>query len=172
MKSLLLLSLTTASLVFAQDPAGPPRQGRANFAGRTGRMSQEDHLSKTLGLTAAQQQKVHEYLQDESVSSQGFGQKMRDQHAAMRDAIQRGASAEEIDRIALDGATAQAQVTAAHAKTLAKIYATLTDEQKKTFNEHPEMSMGFGGPMGPGGRGRMPAGAASQRMRNRTQQQD
>ncbi len=163
MKMLSVLALASASLVLAQAPPDAPQRGRANFAGRPARASRIDHVSEVLNLSAAQQQKAHELFQDEAVTSQGFGQKMATQHAAMRDAIKRGATAEEIDRIAQDGAAVQAQATATHAKTMAKLYSTLTADQRKTFDEHPEL-MGGGG-SGPRGPRPGPDGAAGARFK-------
>jgi len=143
MKLLLILPIATAGLMLAQVPAGHQPHGRANFAAdpQAGRAA---HISKVLNLSAAQQQKAHELFQEESVTSKGFGEKIQASHAAMRDAIKKG-STEDIDRIAQEQATAQAQATAAHAKTMAKLYSTLTEDQRKTFDAHPEL-LGGGGP--------------------------
>ena len=175
MKILMLLPIATASLLLAQDPAAPQQtppgagqqRGRAHFGGRPARESRAEQVSKVLNLSAAQQQKAHELFQDEAVISQGYGPKMQAQHAAMRDAIKRGATPEEIDRIAQEGATTQAQMTAAHAKTMAKLYSTLSAEQKKTFDEHPDLLMGGGGPRP----GRGPGGPDAQRFKGRPARQ-
>ena len=163
----LLLILPIASLMLAQVPAGHPMRGRANFEGRSQTEGRTAHLSKVLNLSAAQQQKAHELFQEEAVTSKGIGEKMKAQHDAMRDAIKRGAT-EDIDRIAQEGANAQAQVTAAHAKTMARLYSTLNEEQRKTFDAHPELMMGAGGrgprPGGPDG------GARAQRSKAPVQQ--
>jgi len=163
----MLLILPIASLILAQVPADHQMRGRAGFAGRSESEGRTAHISKLLNLSAAQQQKAHELFQDEAVTSKGVGDKMKAQHEAMRDAIKRGSS-EDIDRIAQESANAQAQVMAAHAKTMAKLYSTLNDDQRKTFDAHPELMMGGGGrgprPGGPD------AGARAQRSKAPVQQ--
>ncbi len=147
----------------AQAPAGHEQRGRAMMAGRPAREGSAERVSKVLNLTPAQQQKAHELFMDEGVTAKGALESMRVQHAAMRMAIKQGAPAEEIDRIAKEGAAAQAQLTAAHAKTMSKLYASLTDEQKKTFDAHPELIAG----RGPGGMQGADRAAGAQRW-NRT----
>jgi Spy/CpxP family protein refolding chaperone len=131
------LSLLAAGLVVAQSPGPHPR----NF---------EQRLATDLGLSAEQQNKVHTTLAESNLVMQGSHQKMQDLHTALSAAIKSGNEA-EIDRISQEMATVHQQQTAARAKSMAKIYSTLTADQKAKVGENLQMLMGgpgpgFGGP--------------------------
>ncbi len=70
----------------------------------------------------------------------------------LRAAIKSGAS-DQIDKITGSISALRQQEDASRAKAAAKIYATLTDDQKTQIGDHVEMLMGGGGPggRGPGG---------------------
>lgn len=156
MRIVKLVPLAVAGAIFAvslaaQDTPAPARRSRADFAGRADRTAgPAAHLNKVLNLSSAQQQKAHEIFADLRVKTQDLGPKLRTAHASLRDAARRGASNEEIDKISQDAANVQAQMSASHAKAMAALYSTLTADQKKTFDERPElMGGGFGGLGGP-----------------------
>lgn len=146
----LLLSLAATGLVFAQ--------GRANF-GRPGGPAGPDteaRLTKMLNLNATQQNAVHTALQEHRVATQGLNDQMRTLNTQLHAAIKAGAS-DQIDTISASMASLHQQQLASQAKAAAKIYATLTADQKTQLGDHIEMLMGGPGMgRGPGG---PPAGA-------------
>ena len=149
----LSLTFLTSSLAFAQQA-----QTRQN-AGQ-GEQRFEQRLAQRLGLSADQQSQVHAALVESRTMSQGMNDQMRTLHTSLNAAIKAG-SEDQIDTISRDIASLQQQETAISAKATAKIYSTLTTDQKTTVGEHLEM-LGGGGPgfgprgRGPGGYGRGP----------------
>jgi Heavy-metal resistance len=137
----LLTAITATGLAIAQrgpgGPAGPDAEAR---------------LTKTLNLNATQQNAVHTALQEHRVATSGLNDQMRTLNTEMHAAIKSGAT-DQIDKISASLATIHQQQTASQAKAAAKIYATLTADQKTQIGDHVEMLMGggFGGGRGPGG---------------------
>ena len=85
---------------------------------------------------------------------------MQTLNTQLRNAIKSGAS-DQIDSISTSLASLHQQQIASQAKTAAKIYATLTADQKTQLGDHIELLMGVGpgmgrGPGGPPGGRRMP----------------
>ncbi len=144
------LSLSIASsLAFAQAPQGGqhirqnPELAEQRF---------EQHLAQHLSLTADQQSKVHAALLESRTMSQGMSDQMRTLQTSLHTAIKSG-NEDQIDSLSRDIASLHQQQTAISAKATAKIYSTLTPDQKTKVGEHLEM-LGGGGPgFGPRGRG-------------------
>ncbi len=144
------LSVTIASsLALAQPPQGGqhvrqnPEQAQQRF---------EQHLAEHLSLTADQQSKVHAALLESRTMSQGMADQMRTLQTSLHTAIKAG-SEDQIDSISRNIASLHQQQTAISAKATAKVYSTLTPDQKTKVGEHLEM-LGGGGPgFGPRGRG-------------------
>ncbi|HVO96494.1 MAG TPA: periplasmic heavy metal sensor [Bryobacteraceae bacterium] len=149
----LLVSIAATGLMFAQ--------GRANF-GRPGGgpagPDTEARLTKTLNLNATQQNAVHTALQEHRVATQGLGEQMHTLNTQLHAAIKSGAT-DQIDTISASIANVHQQQIASQAKAAAKIYSTLTADQKTQLGDHIEMLMGGPG-MGRGPGGPAPAGAA------------
>jgi Spy/CpxP family protein refolding chaperone len=116
-----------AGLLAAQapPPRGPGRPGGPDLFGPRA----EQRLTRVLGLSAEQQNKVHTALQEQQVQSRGLA----DQAAALRGqlavAVRAGDEA-KIDQTTQDLARLNQQQAAIRAKTLAKIYGSLTADQK------------------------------------------
>ena len=139
--NLLLITVAATGLVFAQ---GPARRGPGGPVGP----DTEARLTKTLNLNATQQNAVHTALQEHRVATSGVQDQMRDLNTQLRAAIKSGAT-DQIDKITASMSTLHQQEQASQAKAAAKIYSTLTDDQKTQVGDHLEMLMGGG----PGGRG-------------------
>jgi len=115
--------------------------------GTPGGHNLEQRLTRDLGLNAEQQNKVHTTLAESSVLMQGNHQKLQDLHTALIAAIKAG-NEDQIDKISQEMATLHQQQTAVRAKSMAKIYSTLTPDQKVKAGQNLEMLMGgpgFGG---------------------------
>lgn len=147
MKVSLALSLMTAGVLLAQPPA--PQFGRGRGPG-PGPRSFESRLTQNLGLSAEQQNKVHTIMAESRLSMQGPQQKMQTLQASLTDAIKAGDEA-KIDQITQEMGSVHQQNAALHAKTMAKIYATLTPDQKMKTGPNLELLLGGprGGRMGP-----------------------
>jgi len=147
---ILLLSLAATGLVLAQGRFGRP--------GGPDSPNAEARLTKTLNLNATQQNAVHTALQEHRVATKGLGEQMHTLNTQMHAAIKSGAT-DQIDSISTSIANLHQQQIASQAKAAAKIYATLTADQKTQLGDHIEMLMG-GGPGGRGPGGPPPAGGA------------
>jgi Spy/CpxP family protein refolding chaperone len=146
---ILLLSLAATGLVLAQGRVGRPGGGPAG-------PDTEARLTKTLNLNATQQNAVHTALQEHRVATQGLNEQAHTLNTQLHAAIKSGAT-DQIDSISTSIANLHQQELASQAKAAAKIYATLTADQKTQVGDHIEMLMGGPGGRGPGGP--PPAGA-------------
>jgi Spy/CpxP family protein refolding chaperone len=158
-RSILLsgLAVAMAGLVSAQPVPrprfGPGNGGPGNF-GHGGNL--EQRLTRQLGLNAEQQNKVHTILAESRIASQDVPQKMQALHASLTEAVKAGDEA-QIEKISQDLSQLHQQQMAAHAKNIAKIYATLTPDQKVKVGPNLEMLMGGPNPrMRNGGAGGKP----------------
>jgi Spy/CpxP family protein refolding chaperone len=146
------LSLFAAGLVCAQTPQAAPA-GPGHGRGPHGNPDDmfEARLTRHLGLSATQQNAVHTVLAERRVTTSGIGPQMRTLHAQMITAVKNGDEA-GMEKITTEMSTLHQQEEVAHAKAAAKIYSSLTTEQKAKVGNHLEMLMERGGP-GPGGHG-------------------
>jgi Spy/CpxP family protein refolding chaperone len=156
----LALSLLVSGLAFAQQPQFSQRQ-RPQMRQRPteDQMSQrfEQRLAQHLGLSAEQVNKVHTTLADSRVQSNGLHERMGALNTSLQTAIKAGDEG-QIDKLSQDIANLHQQQAAIHAKTIARVYSTLTPDQKTKIGDHLEMLSGRGPGFGPGGpRGRGPA---------------
>jgi Spy/CpxP family protein refolding chaperone len=150
----LLLTIAATGLVFAQGPRG------FGGPGGPGGPDTEARLTKTLSLNATQQNTVHTALQEHRVATSGLGDQMHTLNTQLHAAIKSGAT-DQIDKLTTSISALRQQESASQAKAAAKIYATLTDDQKTQVGDHIEMLMGGG----PGGRG--PGGPPPARRANK-----
>lgn len=161
------LSLFAASLVSAQQAATttpapaprPHRQPNGNFE-----QMFEQRLTTRLGLNATQQNALHTARLEAETQLKGMNEQRRTLHASMEAAIKAG-NTDQIDAVSQQLSTLQQQEMSIRGRASAKIFATLTADQKTKLGPHTEMLGGPGGPgygpgFGPGRRGaRPPAGA-------------
>jgi Spy/CpxP family protein refolding chaperone len=151
-----VVACLTAGLMAAQDapPArhgfgpGGPRKG-----GPGGGPMSERWLSKNLALSAEQSNKIHSIFQEAHVAQQGTLDKMSTLHTSLATAVKNGDEA-SIESVTREMGNLHQQQIASHAKVMAKVYATLTADQKAKVA--PELDHMFGG-MGPGPRRQPPA---------------
>jgi Spy/CpxP family protein refolding chaperone len=144
MRASIVLSLLAAGLAVAQPPAGRRGFGPGGAPGGAPR-DFETRLTQRLGLSATQQNTVHTVMAESKLSMQNMHQQMQTAHSALTEAIKSGDET-RIEKAAQDMGNLHQQQTAIHAKSMAKIYATLTPDQKTKAGANLEMLMG--GPMG------------------------
>ena len=133
---LTFLTILLAGALYAQQPApsggNPPTTTRQQSpAGRSGYAAR--HLTRALNLTPDQQTKVKAIFADARQRREALAPKMREEHAALKTAVQKGDD-REIDRILHQNAQLNADVRALHVKAMAKVYALLTPDQKTKFD--------------------------------------
>jgi len=160
--SFFLMTLAVAGLACAQTQDSQqqprPRFNRGDAppgGGGFGGPNSESRITKHLGLTAEQQNKMHTAFAEHQVTVKGIGDQMRTAHDTLTAAIKSGNEG-QIESASQTIAQLQHTETSAHAKAIAKIYATLTPEQKVKAGDKLEGLMGGGpgrGPGGPGGPG-------------------
>ena len=136
--------LISAGLLCAQGPR--PNLGRGS--GRGGPMAQ-------LNLSATQQNTIYTVRADIKVQTAGMREQLRTMDDQLTAAIKTGDTG-TIDAVTANIAHLQGQMEAIQAKGMARIYASLSADQKATVDKMPggARSMLRGG--GPGGRGRGP----------------
>jgi Spy/CpxP family protein refolding chaperone len=113
----------------------------------------ERRLSRELSLTAEQSNKIHAIFQESQVAQQGTRDRMATLHTSLSAAVKSGDEG-QIESITREMGNLHQQQTAAHAKTMSKVYSTLTADQKAKLA--PQIDHMFGG-MGPGPRRQPPA---------------
>jgi Spy/CpxP family protein refolding chaperone len=133
---LTFLTILLAGALYAQQPApsggNPPTTTRQHSAAR--RSDYTARLTRELNLTPDQQMKVKAIFADARQRREALAPKMREEHAALKTAVQKGDD-REIDRIVHQNAQLNADVRALHVKAMAKVYALLTPEQKTKFDQ-------------------------------------
>ncbi|MGI8988003.1 MAG: Spy/CpxP family protein refolding chaperone [Bryobacteraceae bacterium] len=137
-----LTALTGAGLAAQTTPATPPT------GSQTGRMHRGlgmNGLAQKLNLTPDQQAQAKAIFQNSRTASAALAPQLKQAHDALLNAVKSGASDAQIDALANAQAPLTAQMEALHAKAFAKLYAILTDDQKKQFDSMPHW---MGGGMG------------------------
>ena len=138
--ALLVLVLATLAL-WAQSPQQGPPDPAMHV------QHQVDHLTKALGLTAAQQQSATTIFTNAANSSRSIHDSLRDAHQKLEPAIHNNDTA-SIDSLSTTIGNLTAQMVSTEAKAHAAFFQTLTpDQQAKAQQMHGPM----GGPMGMGG---------------------
>jgi Spy/CpxP family protein refolding chaperone len=150
---LLAATLTCGALSAQDQRQRGPGPGRGDFGG--GPMS-ERWLNKTLTLNAEQSNKIHTIFSEANVSRQADMTKMQTLHTSLIAAVKAG-NESQIDSITRDMGTMHQAQQATHAKTLAKVYATLTPDQQTKIAGDLEHAVGGPGPGGPRRGGPPPA---------------
>ena len=111
---------------------------------------QVDHLTKALGLTAAQQQSATTIFANAANSSKSIHNSLRDAHQKLETAIHNNDTA-TIDSLSTTIGNLTAQMVATEAKAHAAFFQTLTpDQQTKAQQMHHDAMGPMGGHMGMG----------------------
>jgi len=149
------LSLLAAGLVSAQTPTPTPTPRPHMHPMPNGNPDDmlEKRLTNHLGLNATQQNGVHTALAEARVQQNGMSTQTRTLHKQMVEAIKAG-NTDQIDSLSSQLSELHKQQTSIHARTIAKIYGSLTPDQKTKAGANLEMLMGhMGAGFGPGGPG-------------------
>jgi Spy/CpxP family protein refolding chaperone len=105
----------------------------------------ESRLAQNLGLNAEQQNKVHTVMAESRLSMQGLREQRQTLDAQLTAAIKSGDES-QIENVTQQMGNLHQQETAIHAKTTAKVYASLSADQKAKVG--PNLEVLRGGPMG------------------------
>ncbi len=120
-----LMAQTTA-------PAPSTPKNHAAAVNRQGWMVRR--LTNRLNLTADQQAQVKAIFADSRQQAKALAPQLRDERAALKAAVRSG-SESQIDQITAKNAQLNSQIEALHVKAMAKVYATLTPDQKAKFDQ-------------------------------------
>lgn len=117
-----------------------------------------EHLTKALGLTDAQASELKPFLEAERATVDALMKKVGDSHRQIQEATKDGHFDEaQVRTLAALHAQAQVDLIVEQERVKAKIYNTLTPEQRTQAEQmhrrgpHPGGPHGPGGPGGPGG---------------------
>lgn len=112
----------------SQDQSQSSSQTKQDWAAR-----RLERLSTMLNLTADQQQQARTIFSDTSLQARPLMRQIHQSRKALSDAVKAGNTG-EIDSLASAQAPLLAQMTAIHAKGLAKFYSILSADQKAKFD--------------------------------------
>ena len=116
----------------AQTPAAVQGHHGKNAGNWQDRMVRR--MTARLNLTVDQQKQVRSILRDAREQNKAFAPKAREERMALHNAV-KSDSLGQIDQIIQANSDVNSKVMANHAKTMAKIYAVLTPDQKAKFDQ-------------------------------------
>ena len=142
--SLFAVGALMISTAAAQTSPAPPPQAQPNQPSQTAPQTMRSHhrvmggrmvarLTRQLKLTSDQQNQARSIFADARKRAQSFAPDLRGERQAMSAAIKTDNEA-QIDQIARQDAQLNSQARAIHAKAIAKLYSTLTPDQKAKFD--------------------------------------
>jgi protein CpxP len=124
-----------AGMAFAQAPApaapAQPRAGRT-WAGHKGAM--KGRMLRALNLTDAQKQQARGIFQQAKQSAKPLGQQLRTNRQALAEAVKAN-NVSLIQSLSREQGNLRGQLLAVRSEAMAKVYATLTPEQKAKADE-------------------------------------
>jgi Spy/CpxP family protein refolding chaperone len=134
-----LSAILATGLLIAQAPRerGGGKQG--------GRARMFDMLASRLNLNDAQKEQARAALDAAHQQSRPVAEQLKTAQDALRDAVKTGRTDAEIDQLAARQGELMGQMAAIHTKAMARIYATLTPEQKQNADQ---LHHGFGNMFG------------------------
>jgi Spy/CpxP family protein refolding chaperone len=130
-----------AGMAMAQAPAAPadaahPRAGRAWAAHKGARMQR---MAQALNLTDTQKEQAKAIFQQAKQNAQPLAQQLKQNREALAAAVKANDSA-QIHSLAAQQGTLRGQMLAIRSEAMAKLYTTLTPEQKaKADQMHQNM---------------------------------
>ena len=124
-----VLAALAAGLAFAQTPSTTAQPGSGKAAIRP-RAVVGRRIAQALNLTDAQKQQAKAIIQQARQTAQPLRQELKQNRQALMAAVQAGKGDVEIHQLALTQGNLAGQLTAARAEAFAKIYGTLTPEQR------------------------------------------
>jgi Spy/CpxP family protein refolding chaperone len=149
MRKNLTIFFTAAALavgvIYAQT-AGPGPQGRRHGMQHRGPAAMAQHLN----LTDAQKETAKAAFEQARQAAQPIQEQLKQNRQLLADAVKAGKSQAEIQQISANQGVLMGQLIAIRTEAQAKVYATLTPEQRQKADEMRErMRNRFGRGMGP-----------------------
>ncbi len=138
-------------LAFAQGPGSGPMGGTPPDP-QTMAQRRVDGLARFLNLTDDQKSSALPIFTKEATDSQSIRTSLQTNRQSISDAVKKNDVA-TIDSLATEAGTLNGQLIAIESKADAAFYAILTADQQTKYDRM--LARGPGGPMGPGGFGRM-----------------
>jgi Spy/CpxP family protein refolding chaperone len=142
-----LAAALASGLAVAQSPQPQERENRAGMRGpRRGHML--ERLAKRLNLTEAQKEQAKAAFQAAQEQAKPLRQQLKQTHQELADAVKTGKTDVEIDQITARQGALMGQLAAVRSKAMAKVYATLTPEQRQKADELHNQFRGMQRPFG------------------------
>jgi Spy/CpxP family protein refolding chaperone len=133
--------LLSAGLVFAQQTAPAPGSAVAPPGGGAWEVSRAERLAVILGLSADQTTEVRNLLDEEASQLKPLGPQLQESRRAIRQLVVSGTSGTafetQLQALASTEASIVSQTTVIRAKTMAKLWALLTPEQRQKAAQLP-----------------------------------
>lgn len=134
-----------AAVSSAQRPRFGERRGLQSFAER-----RVDDMSRRFELSEAQRAQALQIFKEADREAEPVEEKLEQANRALRDAVRRSASAEEIDKLAATVGIYYGQLAAINARAEAAFNGTLTPRQRESFERFmPRGGMRRGMPPSP-----------------------
>jgi len=131
--------LLTAALVSAQ----PGHRFHGAVAGGPGMGDHTAMLTKVLGLNDSQQASVKDLSQKLDDTVKPLFDQMRTKHQAIKDGLDKNASAAALGQLLIDSHKIQLQIKAAHDSFTKEVAGLLTADQATKFTALQEMRQSF-----------------------------
>jgi Spy/CpxP family protein refolding chaperone len=151
-------ALVATGLMFAQAPPPAPA-ARTRAAVRPRATGQVARLARYLELTENQRAQVRSIFQAAQADAKPLADQAKQARQALASAIASNAPDAQLDQLAAPLGPIAAQRAAIRAKTLAKVYALLTPDQKTKFDALKDRILNGQGPGTPAANGRRRAAA-------------
>ena len=134
------LLLTTALVVFSQQPPGPPREGRGFHGGPGGPGGPREFgpfgpFGRDLNLTDDQKAQAKQIFGDARTASQPLRQQLRDARQQLAADVKSNAPENVLAKDSSAVGSLVSQMTTIRAKAMQQFYGTLTAEQKAKADE-------------------------------------
>lgn len=140
-KFALAAALVTGLSVAQTQQAPPQHRSGEHRGGRGGAMF--DRLATKLNLTEAQKEQAKAEFQAARQQAQPLMAQLKETHQALAEAVKTGKTEGEIDQLAARQGELSGQLAAIHTKAMARVYTTLTPEQRAQADEMRETMRGF-----------------------------
>lgn len=147
MTKILATSLAAAGLMLAQtaQPSPEPRAGSApRIAAEHPGAPMMARLNQLLNLTPDQQAQARQIFHSAHAGTRPLAAQMREARSGLASAVKANAPDADIDRLSNNIGTLASQMAAARAKSFAKFYSILNEDQKNRLNGSMDQFLNHG----------------------------
>ena len=124
------------AFVYAETPSQPQAQHKSATR-QQWTQRRFDHMASFLNLTDAQKTQAQGFLQEARESTKQLAPQLKENHQALAAAVKAGNTA-DIERLSAEKGSLTGKMTAIHSQAFAKIYQTLTPDQRAKADQMRE----------------------------------